>query len=313
MKNFRFEARWPEDDLAIECYANEISNFHYHWHTDDYEVSVLLNGCLEFCNDSEQDLLEGGDVSLINPGLGHTTFARAPNTCGLTFHFSASAFRRYVEKGFTYHFSGCHSTAKTRNEERYRFIRMYAAQIYEALSTDAPFAQLTAKAATQMLLSTLCRYFNPRPVATMLELKDEQKIIRNLVTYIEKHYAEKITLEALANYSQYNRTYISTLFKNAMGINFYSFLTRVRFQQALLDMTSTDKTLTEIALSNGFTDLKGFRKQFQEAFGLTPAEYRSRLSFGHNFSNRGQWHYISNTDEIVQQRLQQFLHLQPVL
>lgn len=313
MKNFRFAAQWPEDDLFIECYANEISNFHYHLHMDEYEVSVLLNGCLEFRNDSEQDWLEGGDICLINPGLGHTTFARAPNTCGLTVHFSVSAFRRYVEKGFTYHFSDCHSTAKTRNEERYLLIRMYAAQIYEVLSTDAPFAQLTAKAATQMLLSTLCRYFNPQMVATMPELNDEQKIIRSLVTYIEKHYAEKITLEDLANYSQYNRTYISTLFKNTMGINFYSFLTRLRFQHTLLDMTSTDKTLTEIALSNGFTDLKGFRKQFRDIFGLTPAEYRSRLSFGHSFSNRDQWHYICSTDKIVQQRIQEFLHLKPVL
>ena len=58
--------------------------------------------------------------------------------------------------------------------------------------------------------------------------------MRLLLTYVEEHYAEKLALEDLADYAQYNRTYISTLFKQMVGINFHEYLTSsVRFQHAL--------------------------------------------------------------------------------
>ena len=49
----------------------------------------------------------------------------------------------------------------------------------------------------------------------------------------------RLSLEDLADYAQYNRTYVSTLFKQMVGINFHEYLTRVRFQHALNDLTYT--------------------------------------------------------------------------
>lgn len=309
MENLCFNAHWPQDGLSIDCYTHEVSNFRYHWHESEYEIGLILNGRLECCHELNRYILEPGDVSLNNPGQAHTSFAQEPHTYGLVLHISASAFQDYAPKGTVLHFTDCRSTAATRGQERFRLVRMYTAQIYEALSGNDPFARLNAKAAAQMLLSTLCRYFQPRPVCTAPMLETTQDAVRRLISYIEEHYAEKLTLEELANYSQYNRTYVSTLFKDTLGINFYDYLTRIRFQHALLDMTSSDRSLTEIALANGFSDLKGFRKQFRETFGRTPAEYRKLLSFGRNFSGRGQWRYIPGSDEIVRQRLQEFQHI----
>jgi hypothetical protein len=50
---------------------------------------------------------------------------------------------------------------------------------------------------------------------------------------------------SLARFSLYNRTYVSTLFKNTIGINFYEYLTRIHIQKALLELSSTSKSLTE--------------------------------------------------------------------
>ena len=76
--------------------------------------------------------------------------------------------------------------------------------------------------------------------------------MRLLLTYVEEHYAEKLALEDLADYAQYNRTYVSTLFKQMVGINFHEYLTRVRFQHALNDLTYTKENLTDIALKTAF-------------------------------------------------------------
>lgn len=309
MEALRFEASWPQDSLSIDCYTHEVSNFRYHWHDGEYEIGLILNGRLECCHELERYILEPGDVSLHNPGEAHTSFAQEPHTCGLVLHIAASAFQDYAPKGSILHFTDCRSNANTRSQKRFRLVRMYTAQIYEALSGGSPFAQLNAKAATEMLLSTMCRYFQPQPRPAVSIPETTQEAVRRIVSYIEGHYAEKLTLEELASYSQYNRTYISTLFKDTLGVNFYDYLTRLRFQHALLDMTSSDRSLTEIALANGFSDLKGFRKQFKETFGRTPAQYRELLSFGQNFSGRGQWRYIPGSDEAVRQRLQEFQHI----
>ena len=304
-----YTVQWPEDQLYIECFAHQVQNYRYHWHPNEYEVSVLLNGSLEYQNGLENGILEVGDLSIMNPGEGHTSFALSPDTRGIVLHFSAGAFNSYVKKGYYYTFSEAHSNAATRGEERFRLLRMYLAQLYDSLSGDSPFKLLTAKAAVQMIMVTLCTHFSPKEVDRPSELTEDMNHMQAIVDFIEEHYTDKITLEDLATHFKYNRTYISTLFKKSMGVNFYNYLTRLRFQHALLDMTSSDRSLTDIAIANGFSDIKGFRKQFQDAFGLSPSEFRDRLSFGRSFENRGDWHYIPSTDDIVHQRIAEFMHI----
>ena len=47
-----------------------------------------------------------------------------------------------------------------------------------------------------------------------------------------------------------------------MGIGFHEYLTRVRFQKATLDFGAPGKNLSQIALDNGFPDLKSFNQLF---------------------------------------------------
>ena len=54
--------------------------------------------------------------------------------------------------------------------------------------------------------------FDPQMVPIRQDQGEQhQEIIHRLILYMEEHYREKITLEDLAAYFQYNRTYISTL------------------------------------------------------------------------------------------------------
>lgn len=90
--------------------------------------------------------------------------------------------------------------------------------------------------------------FDPQQINLISEEDKRRATIHLLLSYVEEHYAEKLSLEDLADYAQYNRTYVSTLFKQMVGINFHEYLTRVRFQHALNDLTYTRDNLTDIAL-----------------------------------------------------------------
>lgn len=61
-------------------------------------------------------------------------------------------------------------------------------------------------------------------------------------------------------------------------MNFHEYLSRVRFQHALNDLALTKDGLTDIALRNGFADLKTFNARFRATLHRTPTEYRAQLS-----------------------------------
>lgn len=276
MEHLDYQLQWPKDNLFIRCFVHEPLYYRYHWHPDFYELNILLRGSQDFCPGT--NILSADDVLLIEPGTGHASFGQLPGTTALVLQFNAAAFKPFVKKGCRLHFSNCHSCEDTRDREEYRLIRFYAAHVLDAARTPGPYSQLRAKAAMEMLLVTLCTRFLPEQVETISEQDEQQQeVIHRLTEYMEKNYARKLTLEDLAQVAQYNRTYISTLFKNTVGINFYDYLTRIRFEHALTDLATTGNTLTQIALGNGFSDLKSFNKYFRSIMDRTPAQYRSQL------------------------------------
>lgn len=310
MEEAYFSLQWPRDNLFVSGFAHEIMNYRYHWHPDEYELNILLCGSQEFCRGSQTHSLNADDVILVEPGIGHASFGQYANTRALVLHFSASAFKPYAHKGYTYRFSDILSTAESRNDPRYCRIRFYTAQIYQAVQTGGTFAQLTAKASFELLLATFCTMFETQMVKAVPEQDvQRQQTIRGLINYMEQHYTEKITLEELSEFSQYNRTYISTLFKNTIGVNFYEYLTRLRFQHALWELSTTAKNLTEIALDNGFPDLKSFNARFRDTFHRTPAEYRALLSPERVIAEQGRRNLISCDDPLLQCKLKEYLRL----
>lgn len=306
MSEARFEWNWPRDGLYMDCFAHEIMNYRYHWHQDQYELNVLLGGSQEFSVDRSNLLLREDDVILIPPGSGHASFGQQANTRAMVLHFSASAFRPFVKKGARYLFPECVSTAETRDEPRFRQIRFLISQIFEAACRHSPYSQLRAKANLELLLATLCESFQPQTVQINQEDFAHQETLAKIIRYIEAHYSEKITLEDIATFSQYNRTYVSTLFKNTMGVNFYEYLTRLRFQQALYELAATQKTLTNIALDNGFSDLKSFNKIFRENIGRSPSEYRAQLSPDRIIHENNSRRYIPQDDPLIRQKLEEY-------
>ena len=311
----RYELEWTDGRLTADCFVHEILNYRFHWHENQYELNILLNGSQEFCRVREPILLEEGDVMVISPGTGHASFGQKPNTRALVLHFPAAVFRPYVRHGYLLDLSSCCSTADTRNEFRYREIRRCAARAYMAAAEGGPYASRAVHGSMEEMVYILCSDFPHQEIPGGLSEDEEQREQTcSLISYIEKHYAEKLTLEDLAKYSRYNRTYISTLFKKETGVNFHEFLTRVRFQHTLLDLALTEKKLTDIALENGFSDLKSLNAKYREILNRTPAEYRAQLSENRVFPVTGVDDYDRRyipwgSDRIVQEKIREYAGL----
>ncbi len=277
MADSNYEPCLLKDNIRLRVFAHNIMNYRYHWHTDEYELSILLSGRQEFCRGSENYILNEDDVILIPPGIGHASMKLAPNTRALVLHFPEKTFKLLSQKGYIYDFKSCLSGEENRNERRFSLVRFYATNILTAAKNANQFSYMSIKANLELLLVTLFNEFNPEQLSVIDDDDRRRDTMRMLLGYIEEHYYDKLSLEDLADYSGYNRTYVSTLFKQMVGINFHEYLTRVRFQHALDDLTNTRLSLTDIAFKNGFSDLKTMTARFRSMLGRSPAEYRAMI------------------------------------
>ena len=97
--------------------------------------------------------------------------------------------------------------------------------------------------------------------------------------------AEKITLQMLEQ-SEFSVPQLckelgmsqSALYrkiKSLTGVSIQVFIRKIRIKRAAQLLLSEDMTVTEVAFSLEFADLKYFRKCFKEQFGKSPSEYRA--------------------------------------
>ncbi|MGN0659932.1 MAG: helix-turn-helix domain-containing protein [Emergencia sp.] len=100
-------------------------------------------------------------------------------------------------------------------------------------------------------------------------------IIRELMLYLNAHCGENITLKSAADMIHVNPTYLSTLFRQETGTAFSTYLRNIRLARAEELLATTSMSVTEIALSTGFSSSGYFSKVFRESRGMTPREFRA--------------------------------------
>lgn len=69
MKETCYEMNLPRENIHLRCFAHSIMNYRYHWHTDKYELSIVLHGTQEYCRGTETHSLSEDDLILTAPAM----------------------------------------------------------------------------------------------------------------------------------------------------------------------------------------------------------------------------------------------------
>jgi len=96
-----------------------------------------------------------------------------------------------------------------------------------------------------------------------------RKEIRQAVDYIQAHYAEEISIAALARSLGFSANYLSNLFRSETGYRMKEFVNRVRVERAKRLLRDTNLKVYEVAERVGFQDSSYFCKVFKEITGTT--------------------------------------------
>lgn len=106
---------------------------------------------------------------------------------------------------------------------------------------------------------------------------DKEDFVRKLydvISYINKHYSEDLTLEDCSKKLSVSYSYFSRKFKQITGKTFKSYLLQIRVNHAEKFLLSTNEPITEIATKCGFNSITYFSSMYKELKGITPTEAR---------------------------------------
>ncbi|RKP56976.1 DNA-binding response regulator [Cohnella endophytica] len=98
-------------------------------------------------------------------------------------------------------------------------------------------------------------------------------LIKRVLDFIHRNYAENLKLEKLAELFNYNSAYLGKLFKQVTGEHFNTYLDKVRMEQAKL-LIEQGLKVYQVAEKVGYANVDYFHIKFRKYVGTSPTGYK---------------------------------------
>jgi AraC family transcriptional regulator, melibiose operon regulatory protein len=110
--------------------------------------------------------------------------------------------------------------------------------------------------------------------------RDALQRIRPCLQIIEAHFAESLTLNAIAQAAYLSTSHCCTLFQVALNTTPIAYRNHRRLNRACQLLQSTDESVSAIANQVGFSSVQEFNRLFLREVQMTPTQFRQRF-FSH--------------------------------
>ena len=237
---------------------------HYH---EDSELVMILDGEAFLYLSGVKQMMKSGDIVLVNGMETHRIETISPALCFRVF-FSPDMFRQYL--GSTNIFFVCNSASGI--PEQYKMLTEKLFDLMGCCLKDKEEDKLDITISTLSVLQFIAQHFQLREK----ESGGEGKRSDELLAYINNNCGRKLDLKTLSEHFHLSYNYLSRYFKKTFGIDFISYLNRIRLERAKGMLIRTEWNVTDIAMECGFSSSSYFGKTFRNMYGCSPSEYRER-------------------------------------
>ena len=232
-----------------------------------YHMFYVQAGIFRFCAAGESYELKPGHTLLVPPETEHGY----KNETG--FH------GEYLEIKFT--LSEAAADARLLGNEVQRtentLVGALFSQILQEYSDLGKLADEAAAAYLSAILSALTagkRYANQHRQFRHVDASGCSELSQKIIHYLEAHYNEDLSLDALAEALQYNKSYLCVAFKKDTGQTILDCLNMIRIRNAAALIVYSDHSLTQVAELCGFSSVSHFNRVFLKYAGITPGHCR---------------------------------------
>jgi len=108
----------------------------------------------------------------------------------------------------------------------------------------------------------------------LINTEQYDPLIRSIIVYIEKNYKKKFSLHNMAKTLNYNKNYLSVIFKKKTGVTVIDYLNFIRIRQAIIFLIFYNQDVYTTRESSGFSNSSYFCRAFKSMVGVAPDHFR---------------------------------------
>jgi len=266
---FEKDEFWKKDSSNICVYSEWFSTdkrvIGKHWH-EFVEVIYVVEGALEITTTNGKILLSSGEVGVIGGSSLHGTKSISKNLHHQCLHIKYDFLVKYLN------FNTISSKIfKVKDVAKFLF---YYKNVIEYLDKTDYVSKMKYNANILLLITTIVEDENFTEKNELTSKAND--LIDKVMYYINLNYKENITLNSIADHFGYTPQNIALLFKKNVGKTVHSYLTEIRFENAIYLLGNSDKNVIEISLECGFPNEMAFINKFKSKFKTTPSIYRKK-------------------------------------
>ncbi|AZK45792.1 helix-turn-helix transcriptional regulator [Paenibacillus lentus] len=248
-----------------------------HFH-ESYEIYYLLSGERYYYVNDRIYALQVGDLLFINKNQLHRTTSKGRSTHErILINFDDAFIEPLLELGAGELplFQGESFLLRPDVQEQGRIVDILHAMLdeqKEAAMGYMPYLQ----ALILQLLILIGRIREAAPEPVLPESSEKQRRVYRILEYLNAHYAERLTLQSIAEHFYISETYLCRIFKQTTGFTVIEYLNYVRIREAQTLLKETEHRITAIADKTGFDSIAHFGRVFKQIVKRSPLQYRKQ-------------------------------------
>lgn len=126
-------------------------------------------------------------------------------------------------------------------------------------------------------------YTIQKKASVKTNLAPQKQKVQDIISFIDHMYLTDLSLQEISSVSFLSKYYIMRLFKSVTGYSIHEYMMQKRILLAQKLLIEDDRSIIEIALSCGFSNLSNFYRVFKNITSITPRQYR--LLYGSRSAN----------------------------
>lgn len=257
-------------------YNNEKTmSIHIH---DCYEIYFSISGGEQFLIDNRVYEFKPGDIFFINQFESHylsrvdqTTHERVVIAIYPDYLKQFSTPQTDLNHCFLCRDAAFGHKLSLTSEERSRFL-----YFIHKFSEEREFGQDVLDQAVFLEMMTFLNraFISRRAQAAAPVPKAHHSQIDEILSYINQHLAEDLSIPMLASHFYLSSSYLSKIFKDATGTTINRYITAKRISRAKA-LLAEGHSVAETSSLCGFGDYSNFLKSFTKIVGISPKKYAS--------------------------------------
>jgi AraC-like DNA-binding protein len=100
---------------------------------------------------------------------------------------------------------------------------------------------------------------------------------QRIIEHLNNHCFKPLKQSDVANQADLSSSSLSKFMKRCTGLSYSQTLSAIRIGHAERQLIETDKSIEEISISCGFTNLSNFNRIFKKRKGCSPTDYRKKF------------------------------------